>query len=120
MKDCKFSVLGLVVLVACSSEPASDVPANQNAGGASTAGGSMSTGGASDTPGNSSGGATLAASFIALDLIDEYEMFVCPVVLGGGTPYFPTGHHLELELVETRVFGGRVTYIRLRRPRPAE
>jgi dihydrofolate reductase len=66
------------------------------------------------------GGATLAASFIALDLIDEYEMFVCPVVLGGGTPYFPTGHHLELEHVETRVFGGRVTHIRHRRPRSAE
>jgi len=61
MKDCKFSVLGLVVLVACSPEPGSDEPANQNAGGASTASGSMSTGGASDTTGNSSGGATLAA-----------------------------------------------------------
>jgi len=61
MKDRKFSVLGLVVLVACSPEPGSDEPANQNAGGASTVGGSMSTGGASGTPGNSSGGATLAA-----------------------------------------------------------
>ena len=61
------------------------------------------------------GGATLAASFIALDLIDEYEMFVSPVILGGGTPFFPAGHHLELELVESRVFGGRVTHVRLRR-----
>lgn len=66
------------------------------------------------------GGATLAASFIALDLIDEYELFVNPVIVGGGTPFFPAGHHLELELVETRVFGGRVTYARHRRPRPEE
>jgi dihydrofolate reductase len=65
------------------------------------------------------GGATLAASFIALDLIDEYELFVNPVVLGGGTPFFPAGDRLDLELVETRVFGGRVAYARHRRPRPA-
>lgn len=66
------------------------------------------------------GGATLAASFIALDLIDEYELFVCPVIVGGGTPYLPAGHHLELELVESRVFAGRVTHMRYRRPRSAE
>lgn len=63
------------------------------------------------------GGATLAASFIALDLIDDFELFVAPVILGGGTPYFPAGHRLELEHVESRVFGGGVTYIRCRRPR---
>jgi dihydrofolate reductase len=66
------------------------------------------------------GGATLAASFIAFDLIDDYELFVCPVILGGGTPCFPTGHRLALEHVESRVFGGSVTYIRHRRPRPTE
>lgn len=66
------------------------------------------------------GGATLAASFIALDLIDEYELFVNPVVLGAGTPYFPAGHRLDLELVETRVFGGQIVYARHRRRRAGE
>jgi dihydrofolate reductase len=62
------------------------------------------------------GGAGLASSFIELDLIDEYRQFVSPVVLGGGTPYFPPlGKRLDLELVETRTFGSRVVYVRYRR-----
>ena len=62
------------------------------------------------------GGAGLAATFIELDLIDEYRLFVSPVVLGGGTPYFPPlDQRIELELVETRTFGSRVTYLRYRR-----
>ena len=35
------------------------------------------------------GGAGLASTFMKLGLIDEYRLFVSPVVLGGGTPYFP-------------------------------
>ena len=35
------------------------------------------------------GGAGLASSLIDLGLVDEYQVFVSPVVLGGGTPYFP-------------------------------
>jgi dihydrofolate reductase len=62
------------------------------------------------------GGATLAAD--AIDLIDEFHMFVCPVIIGGGTPYFPPGApRIDLELVETRTFGSRVTYLRYRRDR---
>src|SRR5690554_3897094 len=34
------------------------------------------------------GGAELAATFIQLDLIDEYQLIVNPVVLGGGKPLF--------------------------------
>jgi dihydrofolate reductase len=63
------------------------------------------------------GGAGLAASFIELGLIDEYQLFVNPVVLGGGTPYFPPlEKRIELELVETRTFASRVAYLRYRRP----
>jgi dihydrofolate reductase len=62
------------------------------------------------------GGAGLAATLIRLDLIDEYRLFVIPVVLGGGTPYFPPlDAAIELELLETRTFGSRVSYLRYRR-----
>ena len=62
MKDSKFCVLGLVVLVACSSESATPEAANPDAGGTSNVGGSVGLGGTSATLGNSSGGATLAAA----------------------------------------------------------
>jgi dihydrofolate reductase len=64
------------------------------------------------------GGARLASTLIKLDLIDEYRLFVIPVVLGGGTPYFsPRDAAIDLELLETRTFGSRVVYLRYRRPR---
>jgi dihydrofolate reductase len=62
------------------------------------------------------GGAGLAAECTRLGLIDEYQLFVHPIVLGGGTPYFPPlDHRIELELVETRTFSSRVVYLRYRR-----
>jgi dihydrofolate reductase len=51
------------------------------------------------------GGATLAASLTANGLIDEYRLFVSPVVLGGGKPFFAGDRHVDLVLVETRTFG---------------
>lgn len=64
------------------------------------------------------GGAHLAASLTKLGLIDEYRMFVSPVVLGAGTPYLPgLDERLDLELVESRTFGSRVVYLRYRRAR---
>ncbi|MFZ0548977.1 MAG: dihydrofolate reductase family protein, partial [Candidatus Promineifilaceae bacterium] len=35
------------------------------------------------------GGAELAATFARLDLIDEYRVYIHPVILGDGTPYLP-------------------------------
>jgi dihydrofolate reductase len=62
------------------------------------------------------GGAGLASTFTKLGLIDEYRLFISPVVLGGGTPYFPPlEERINLELVETRTFGSRVVYVRYRR-----
>jgi dihydrofolate reductase len=59
------------------------------------------------------GGAGLASSFMKLGLIDEYRLFVHPVVLGGGTPYFPPlDERINLKLVETLTFGSRVVYVR--------
>ena len=62
------------------------------------------------------GGAGLAATLVELDLIDEYEPFVNPVILGGGTPFLPPAQRrIELELLETRTFGSRVVHSRYRR-----
>jgi dihydrofolate reductase len=62
------------------------------------------------------GGAALAADCIELDLVDEYRLFVYPVIVGGGKPFFPsTRASLELELLETRSFGSRVVYLRYQR-----
>ena len=67
------------------------------------------------------GGAGLAAACAKLDLIDEYRLFVNPVIVGGGTPYFPAlDDELALELVETRTFGSRVVYLRYRRVRTTD
>jgi dihydrofolate reductase len=62
------------------------------------------------------GGAGLAGACAQLGLIDEYRLFVSPIVLGGGTPYFPALERpIDLELLETRTFGSRVVYLRYRR-----
>jgi dihydrofolate reductase len=59
------------------------------------------------------GGAGLASTFVKLGLVDEYHLFVSPVVLGRGTPFFPVlDERINLELVETRTFGSRVVYVR--------
>jgi dihydrofolate reductase len=51
------------------------------------------------------GGASLAASLMPHGLIDEYQLFLRPVVLGGGTPMFPSlAERLKLRLAETRHF----------------
>lgn len=62
------------------------------------------------------GGPTLAASFMQLGLIDEYQLFVHPIVLGGGTPFFPAlDDPIKLRLVETHTFGSGVVYLRYQR-----
>lgn len=59
------------------------------------------------------GGAGLASTLITLGLIGEYRLFVSPVVLGRGTPYFPVADkRTDLELLETQTFGSRVVYLR--------
>ena len=61
------------------------------------------------------GGATLAAEAAALGLIDEYRTVVYPVLVGGGTPFFPRDERrVDLELIETRTFSSRVVYLRYR------
>ena len=62
------------------------------------------------------GGARLAHACMKLNLVDEWQMFVAPVLLGGGTPYFPSVEEItRLELVETKTFGSRIVFLRYKR-----
>jgi len=63
------------------------------------------------------GGADLAETFRRLGLIDEYRLYVHPVVLGRGRPLFqPSDARVDLELAETRTFGNGVVLLRYQRP----
>jgi dihydrofolate reductase len=44
--------------------------------------------------------------------VDEFQMIVCPVIVGGGKRFFPDGVRLDLELVEERLLGNRVVVLR--------
>jgi dihydrofolate reductase len=57
-------------------------------------------------------GADLAASALRAGLVDEVHLFVVPRVVGGGTPMFPAGVRLDLELLDERRFSGGTTFLR--------
>jgi dihydrofolate reductase len=62
------------------------------------------------------GGAELAAEFLRLDLIDEFRIYVHPVIIGRGTPLFRASDaRLALRLEETRTFGNGVVLLRYAR-----
>ncbi|TKJ35645.1 dihydrofolate reductase family protein [Blastococcus sp. CCUG 61487] len=64
------------------------------------------------------GGPDLAAAFRAHDLIDEYRVFVNPVLLGQGRRMFgPSETPTDLRLVESRAFGNGVVMLRYERVR---
>ncbi|SDT38513.1 dihydrofolate reductase family protein [Microlunatus soli] len=57
-------------------------------------------------------GPTLAAQAIRAGLVDEYQLFVAPAVVGGGRRFFPDDVELDLELVDERRFGNGVVHLR--------
>jgi len=62
------------------------------------------------------GGAGLAAEFARHDLIDEYRLYVHPMVIGRGTPMLrPSDAKVPLRLIETRTFGNGVVMLRYER-----
>lgn len=59
------------------------------------------------------GGAVLAAEAAALGLVDDYRLRVHPVLVGGGTPFFPRAErHEDLELTDSRTFVSGVVHLR--------
>jgi len=62
------------------------------------------------------GGAHLAHACMKLNLIDEWHLFLNPILLGGGTPYFPSfDERQNLKLVETKTFDSRIVFLRYAR-----
>jgi dihydrofolate reductase len=59
-------------------------------------------------------GAGLAASLIRFGLVDEFRLYMMPVVLGGGKPYFEPGLQLELEPLGTESLPQQCTLLRFR------
>ena len=60
------------------------------------------------------GGPDLAAQAIRAGLVDEIQLFLSPVVVGGGTRALPDGVRLDLELLEERRFGNGTVLVRYR------
>jgi dihydrofolate reductase len=60
------------------------------------------------------GGSEPAAHALRAGLVDEYQLFVAPVLVGGGTPAVPHGVRTQLELVEQRRFDNGFVYLRYR------
>lgn len=57
-------------------------------------------------------GAGLASAALRAGLVDEIAHYLSPVVVGGGTPFYPRGIRLALELCEERRFPNGVVYAR--------
>jgi dihydrofolate reductase len=57
-------------------------------------------------------GPELAEQAIKAGVVDEFQMLVCPVVVGGGKRYFPNDVRLDLELIDERRFASGVMWLR--------
>jgi dihydrofolate reductase len=55
-------------------------------------------------------GPDLAAQAIKAGLVDECQVFLTPIVVGGGKRFLPDDVRLELELLDERRFGSGVVY----------
>ena len=65
-----------------------------------------------DSPSDLSvGGADLAGQAMAAGLVDECQLLVCPVVVGGGKRALPDDVSASLELRDERRFGSGVVYL---------
>ncbi len=62
------------------------------------------------------GGANLAARAMAAGLVDECQLFVWPMIVGGGKPALPAGIRTNLELLDGHRFDNGVVHLRYRIP----
>jgi dihydrofolate reductase len=60
------------------------------------------------------GGAGLAAEALFAGLVDEIELYLHPIIVGGGTPALPDSLWQGLELIDQRRFGSGVVFMRYR------
>lgn len=60
------------------------------------------------------GGADLAGQAMKAGLVDELQLFLVPVIVGGGKRALPHGVRDDLELLDTRRFAGGAVYLRYR------
>jgi dihydrofolate reductase len=60
------------------------------------------------------GGPDLAAHAIKAGLVDEWHLFVTPIVVGGGKRSLPDDVRVNLELLEERRFEGGVVHLHYR------
>lgn len=60
------------------------------------------------------GGPELAAQAFRAGLIDECQLFLIPMIVGGGKQSLPGNVRLELNLLEERRFGSGVVFLRYR------
>jgi dihydrofolate reductase len=58
------------------------------------------------------GGAELAGQALAMGLVDECQLFLTPVLVGGGKAALPDNVRAQLELLDERRFAGGVVYLR--------
>jgi dihydrofolate reductase len=60
------------------------------------------------------GGPHLAAEALRSGLVDEVNLLLAPVIIGGGNPALPDGVRLQLELIDERRFAGGTVHLRYR------
>jgi dihydrofolate reductase len=60
------------------------------------------------------GGPDLAAQAIKAGLVDEWHLFVTPVVVGGGKPSLPGDVRLKLDLLDERRFANGMVFLHYR------
>jgi dihydrofolate reductase len=59
-------------------------------------------------------GAELAGQAIKAGLVDEFQLFLLPVIVGGGKRALPSDARCDLELLDTQRFACGAVYLRYR------
>ena len=63
------------------------------------------------------GGPELAVEAFRAGLVDECQLFLTPILVGGGKSALPKDVRLELELIDERRFGSGVVFLRYQKRR---